>query len=289
VRFDFIERWQRRHGVGRMCGVLGVSRSGFYAWRRRPESARRRQDRRLGVEIRAHFRASRCRYGSPRIWLDLQEQGLRVSRKRVARLMRQEGLAARRRRRYHSTTDSTHGWPVASNLLDRAFAVETPDTVWVGDITYIPTQEGWLYLAILLDLCSRYVVGWATSASLADELTLAALDRALVERRPEAGLLHHSDQGGQYASHDYVRKLEERGIVPSMSRRGNCWDNAVAESFLSTLKTEAVPPEGFATRREAYEALFDFIEVCYNRARRHSSLGGISPARFEEIQRRQVA
>jgi transposase InsO family protein len=272
-----------------MCALLGVSRSGFYAWSGRPESTRRREDRRLAVEIRAHFRASRGRYGSPRIHLDLRDQGLHVGKKRVARLMRQEGIAARGRRRFRGTTDSAHELPVAPNLLDRAFAVEGLDTVWAGDITYVPTREGWLYLAVLLDLGSRYVVGWATAESLEDELTLQALDRALETRRPSPGLIHHSDQGSQYASRDYQRRLAERGLVPSMSRKGNCWDNAVAESFFSSFKTEELPDDGFISKLYARERIAHYIEVFYNRQRRHSTLGGISPARFEANARKFAA
>ena len=272
-----------------MCALLGVSRSGFYAWQARPESSRRREDRRLAVEIRAHFRASRGRYGSPRILLDLRDQAIRVGRKRVARLMRQEGIAARCGRRFRGTTDSAHGLPVAPTLLDRAFAVEGLDAVWAGDITYVPTQEGWLYLAVLLDLGSRYVVGWATSESLEDDLTLAALDQALETRRPAPGLIHHSDQGSQYASRDYQLRLAARGVVPSMSRKGNCWDNAVSESFFSSFKSEEVPRDGYATRQLARDQIFEYIEVFYNRKRRHSTVGGISPARFEEKLRQLAA
>jgi putative transposase len=284
-----IERHCRRLGVRRMCSVLGVSRSGFYAWRGRPECERRRQDRRLKVEIRAYYRASRCKYGSPRIWKDLREAGIRVSENRVARLMREEGLSGHKRRKFVVTTDSSHGEAVAPNVLDRAFQVENLDTVWVGDITYIATREGWLYLAILLDLCSRRVVGWSTSQSLAEELTLEALDRALLERRPQAGLLHHSDRGSQYASYEYQKKLKQRGVVPSMSRKGNCWDNAPAESFFSTLKREAIPDEGFVTRDQARAALFDWIEVVYNRSRRHSSVGHVSPAAYEAKRQEKAA
>lgn len=284
-----IGRWQQRYEVRRMCTLLGVSRSGYYAWTGRPESSRRREDRRLAVEIRAHFRASRGRYGSPRILLDLRDQGIRVGRKRVARLMRQEGIAARERRRFRGTTDSAHGLPVAPNLLDRAFAVEDLDAVWAGDITYVPTLEGWLYLAVLLDLGSRYVVGWATSESLENELTLAALDRALETRRPSRGLIHHSDQGSQYASRDYQLRLASRGLVPSMSRRGNCWDNAAVESFFSSFKREELPRDGFATKQQARETISEYIEIFYNRNRRHSTLGGISPARFESKHRQRAA
>jgi len=284
-----IERHCRRLGARRMCSVLGVSRSGFYAWRGRPESDRCRQDRRLKVEIRAYYRASRCKYGSPMIWKDLREAGTRVSEKRVARLMREDGLSSRKRRRFVLTTDSSHSEAVAPNVLDRAFKVENLDTVWVGDITYIATREGWLYLAVLLDLCSRKVVGWSTSQSLADELTLEALDRALLERQPKAGLLHHSDRGSQYASYEYQKKLTQRGVVPSMSRKGNCWDNACAESFFSTLKREAIPDEGFVTRDQARAALFDWIEVVYNRARRHSSVGHVSPVAYEAKRQEKAA
>ena len=284
-----IERHCRRFGARRMCSVLRVSRSGFYAWRGRPESARSRQDRRLKVEIRAYYRASRCKYGSPMICRDLHEAGIRVSPKRVARLMREDGINSRKRRRFVLTTDSAHGEAVAPNVLDRAFQVASLDTVWVGDITYIPTREGWLYLAVLLDLCSRKVVGWSTSESLAEELTLEALDRALLERRPNAGLLHHSDRGSQYASYEYQKKLKQRGLVPSMSRKGNCWDNAPAESFFSTLKREAITDDGFATRDQARAALFDWIEVTYNRSRRHSSIGRVSPAVYEAKRQEKAA
>jgi putative transposase len=276
-----IERHRRRFGARRMCSALRVSRSGFYAWRGRPESDRKRQDRRLKVEIRAYFRASRCRYGSPMIWEDLREAGFRVSRKRVARLMREDGISRRKRRKFVTTTDSSHGQAVAPNVLDRAFQVSSLDTVWVGDITYIPTRQGWLYLAVLLDLCSRKVVGWSTSESLADELTLEALDRALLERRPKAGLLHHTDRGSQYASYEYQKKLEQRGLVPSMSRKGNCWDNAPIESFFATFKTELVYQQRFATREQARGAIFEYIEVFYNRIRRHASIGNVAPAEFE--------
>jgi transposase InsO family protein len=239
--------------------------------------------------MRASFRSSRGNYGSPRILLDLRELGYRVSRKRVARLMRQEGIAARRRRRFVVTTDSNHCAPIAPNVLGQDFAVELLDAVWAGDITYVPTREGWLYLAVLLDLASRYVVGWATSETLEDELTLAALDRALETRSPARGLIHHSDQGSQYASYDYRKKLAQRGIVASMSRRRNCYDNAPSESFFSSLKTEWVPGEGFDTKDQARGAIFEYIEVFYNRKRRHSSLGGVSPERFERQVRESAA
>lgn len=219
--------------------------------------------------------------------LDLQELGYRTSRKRVARLMREEGLVARQRRRFRGTTESDHDEPVAPNLLHQDFAVEGLDLVWVGDITYVPTREGWLYLAFLLDLSSRYVVGWSTAESLEDELTLAALDRALETRRPAPGLIHHSDRGSQYASYDYRKKLAERGVIASMSRRGNCYDNAAMESWFSTLKSEL--GEVFESPAQAKAALFDYIEVFYNQQRRHSALGYLSPAEFERMQTHQAA
>lgn len=261
---------------------MGVSRSGFYAWRSRPVCARKRQDERLKVEILSSFRASRGSYGAPRILLDLRELGLHTSEKRVARLMAEEGLAARSKRRFVRTTDSTHSLPVVPNVLDQDFEVAEIDTVWSGDITYVPTREGWLYLAILLDLASRYVVGWATSESLEDELTLAALDRALETRRPPPGLIHHTDRGSQYASYDYGKRLVHGGLVASMSRRGNCYDNAPSESFFSSFKTEWLPEGGYATRDEARAEIFEYVEVFYNRKRRHSSIGGISPDQFEK-------
>lgn len=272
-----------------MCALLGVSRSGFYAAQRRPLCSRKREDQRLKLEIRASFRASRGAYGSPRILLDLHELGLRTSKKRVERLMREEGLAARCKRRYRGTTDSEHSLPLAPNVLGQDFVVAGIDTVWAGDITYVPTQEGWLYLAILIDLASRYVVGWSTSESLEDELTLSALDQALEARRPAPGLIHHSDQGSQYASYDYQKKLAQRGLVASMSRKGNCYDNAPSESFFSSFKTEWVPEGGYATKDEARAAIFEYVEIFYNRKRRHTSIGGISPARFEQSVRGHAA
>lgn len=272
-----------------MCEAAGVSRSGFYAAHRRPQCSRKREDQRLKVEIRASFRASHGAYGSPRILLDLCELGLRTSKKRVERLMREEGLAARSKKRYRGTTDSEHSLPVAPNVLGQDFVVDGLDTVWAGDITYVPTREGWLYLAILIDLASRYVVGWSTSESLEDELTLSALDQALETRRPAPGLIHHSDQGSQYASYDYQKKLEQRGLVASMSRRGNCYDNAPSESFFSSFKTEWMPKGGYATRDDARAAIFEYVEIFYNRKRRHSSIGGISPARFEHSVREHAA
>ena len=225
MRYAVIERHRRLYSVRRMCRVLEVSPSGYYAWCSRPESARAREDRRLRIKVREVFQQSRSTYGSPRIAAELQAQGQSCGKNRVARLMREEGLVARKPRRYKTTTNSRHTWPAAPNLLDQEFTVETPDTVWLGDITYLPTDEGWLYLAVLLDLCSRRVVGWATSEWVDTELTLRALERATEQRRPGPGLLHHSDRGVQYACEDYRDRLAKLEIEVSMSRKGNCYDS----------------------------------------------------------------
>jgi len=262
-----------------MCSALEVSPSGYYAWRGRPASTRSRVDRQLKDQIRSIFKGSRETYGSPRIHLQLQHEGIRCGRKRVARLMKQERLKPKKARRFRRTTVATEAHPKAPNVLDRRFQVDSPDLAWAGDITYLWTTEGWLYLAVLLDLYSRRVVGWAVSNTLSQELVLAALDRAMYERLPEAGLLHHSDRGGQYTSKSYQKRLEDHGVTVSMSRKGNCWDNAVVESFFATLKIEL--GDSFSSRKAARAALFDYIEIFYNRQRRHTSLGGISPAQAE--------
>ncbi len=264
-----------------MCRVLEVTRSGFYAWREREPSARARKDQRLRIEIRAIHRKTCGRYGSPRIHDELRSRGERVSRKRVARLMRVEGLRGKKKRRFRVTTNSDHAYPVAPNLLDRKFDVEEvpgPDRVWVADITYVPTREGWLYLAVVLDLASRLVVGWSMGETLETRLAMGAVEMALQRRRPAPGLLHHSDRGVQYASNEYRELLEEQKARVSMSRKGNCWDNAVAESFFATVEIELIEDADWHTRNEARSAIFDFVEVWYNRQRRHSSLGYLTPA-----------
>lgn len=266
--------------IRRVCRVMRVSPSGFYAARRRPESAHTRDDRRLRVLVRASFDESRRRYGSPRVYRDLAEQGILVSPKRVARLMQEDGLKARARKRFKMTTMSDHDQPVAANLLDRQFDAQTPNQRWVGDTTELLIGTGGkLYLAGILDLFSRFIVGWAVSAVNDRHLTIKALEMALKRRCPDAGLLHHSDQGCTYASEDYRAVLETHGITCSMSRRGNCHDNAVMESFFSTLKSEL--GERFESHGEAKMELFDYIEVFYNQKRRHSTLGQISPAEYE--------
>ena len=260
--------------------MLGVSASGFYAWKSRPESAHSRQDRRLRVLVRSSFEASRGRYGSPRIHEDLIELKVRVGRKRLVRLMQEDGLVARKRKRFKSTTMSDHDQPIAANLLARRFEADQPNQRWVGDTTeFVVGSSGKLYLAAILDLYSRFIVGWAISAVNDRHLTIKALEMALKRRGPGAGLLHHSDQGCTYASEDYRAILEAREITCSMSRRGNCHDNAVIESFFSTLKSEL--REHFDSCGEAKMELFDYIEVFYNQRRRHSTIGQISPSEFE--------
>jgi transposase InsO family protein len=279
MRYEFIQQQAGRYPVRRMCEVLEVSRGGYYGWLDRSSSRREREDRRLTAHIRSIHREYRGLYGSPRIHRELRRRGIRCSRKRVARLMRQEGLKARRQRRYRVTTQAAEGHSAAPNLLNRRFTVTSMDEVWVGDLTYLWTNEGWLYLAALMDLCSRRIVGWAVSDTIDDDLTLRALDSALQNREPGAGLLHHSDRGSQYTSGDYQDRLQERGFQISMSRKGNPWDNAPMESFFSTLKIEL--GDHFSSRAAARTALFDYIEVFYNRRRMHSSLDHRSPVAFE--------
>jgi len=283
VKFAFIDAEKAWFPVEFMCRQLAVSRSGFYAWQARGPSAHAITDAVLGREVEEAHVESRRTYGSPRVHAQLKAEGRRTSRKRVARLMREKGLVARRKKRGRRTTDSKHGLPVAPNLLERDFTVEAPNRVWVTDITYVWTREGWLYLSAIVDLFARVVVGWAMSENIDTQMCLAALSMAVARRNPPAGLVHHSDRGCQYASHDYRKALAERGIQCSMSRKGDCWDNAVAESFWSTLKTELIEGRDFATRAQARQAIFEFIEVFYNRKRIHSSCGYQTPVDKEMI------
>jgi putative transposase len=281
VKFGFIQTERATYPVRALCRNLVVSASGFYAWCRRGLSARAQKDAGLKVEIRAAHAASGKRYGSPRVHADLMADGAHIGRKRVARLMREEGLAGQRKRRFRVTTDSRHSYPVAPNLLARNFTAAAPDKVWVTDITYIWTREGWLYLAVILDLYSRRVVGWALDSYIDRTLAIDALSMALSTRCPEPGLIHHSDRGVQYASGDYQKQLTARAITCSMSRKGNCWDNAVAESFFSTLKAELVYRTDYVSRSQARASIFEYIEVFYNGRRRHSANGYVSPVDHE--------
>ena len=271
--------------MARMCRVLELSRSGYYAWRCRPVSARARANEALLQEIETAFVDSDRTYGSKRVHRRLLKDGVRCGRHRVARLMRASGLAARRRRRYRPTTDSSHALPVAPNWLNREFAASRMNERWVGDITYLATGEGWLYLAVVLDLFSRRVVGYAMSSRIDRELTLAALRMAVSQRQPEPGLLHHTDRGSQYAAIDYREALEDAAMFCSMSRKGNCCDNAAMESFFSTLKRELVHRRRFETRDQARLEIFEWIEATYNRRRLHSSLDYCSPVEYEETSR----
>jgi len=281
VKFVFIAAEKALYPVRLLCELLEVSRSGYYAWIDRPAPRKKIADAQLVVEIKAALVRGRGAYGSPRVHRELRAHGIHVSKKRIERLMRENGLAARQKRRFVHTTDSRHEYPIAPNVLDRNFDVQAANQAWVGDVTYIPTGEGWLYLAVLLDLFSRRVVGWATSATNDRDLALQALDQALRTRRPKRGLVHHTDRGSPYASDDYRSALDAGGIIASMSRTGDCYDNAVAESFFATLKAEHVDHEDFATRAMGTASIGDYVERFYNTARRHSHLGYVSPIEFE--------
>jgi putative transposase len=284
VKYACIARQRDAFPVALMCRVLQVTRAGFYAWLERPPSARTQADARLRVEIRALHAAHRQRYGRPRIHQELRARGVRVSAKRVGRLLRLEGLRAKRARRYVVTTQSRPGAVAAPNRLARQFAVgQVPgrDRVWVADATACWTAQGWLYLAVVLDLASRRVVGWAAGATLDQALTTPALERALLLRQPAPGLVHHSDQGSPYTGGLYQERLARKGCVVSYSRRGDCWDNAVVESFFATLKTELVRDAHWATRAQARAELAAYLDGWYNYERRHSSLGYLSPVEYE--------
>jgi putative transposase len=284
TKYAVISASRDAYDLSVMCTALDVSLSGYHAAQRRAPSARATADEALRLAVRTMHAASRRRYGAPRIQHALRTAGTRVATKRVARLMRADGLVARRPRRAVRTTMASPSAPSAPNLLARQFAVPVPaglDRVWVSDITYVPTRAGWLFLAVVLDLASRRVVGWAMRDTLEEVLVLDALQMALTQRRPAVGLLHHSDRGSQYAGGAYRALLATRGIACSMSRKGNCWDNAVAESFFATLEHELLADADFASRHAAQRAIFEFIEVWYNRERLHSTLGYLSPVQYE--------
>jgi putative transposase len=268
--------------VGLMCRVLEVSRSGYFAWRKRLPSAQRQRGQQLVERIRAVHAQSRGIYGSPRVHAELRAQGVKCCENTVAKVMRQQAIRSKMRRRFVvRTTDSRHDHPVAANTLNQEFERTLPNQAWAADITYIPTAEGWLYLAAVIDLCSRKIVGWATADHLRAELACQALEAAIVHRGAQDALLHHSDRGVQYACDEYQELLAQHGFAASMSRTGNCYDNALMESFFGTLKTELVHHENYATREQARQALFEYIEVFYNRKRRHSALGYQSPTEYE--------
>jgi len=284
MTFRFIDANRSRWPVRRLCETLEVSAAGYYAWRQRPRSVRQEQRDALVVQMRAiHAEVKAC-YGSPRIHAELVARGKVCCVNTVAKLMRVNGIAAKTARKFRCTTDSNHDLPVAENLLGRQFDPAAANESWVADITYVPTRQGWLYLAAVEDLYSRMVVGWSMADHMESRLVVDALEMAVRKRLPDAGLLAHSDRGSQYASEHYQRLLERHGIACSMSRRANCWDNAPMESLFASLKKELVHDADFATRAEARAALFEYLEVFYNGQRRHSSLGYVSPAEYEQTE-----
>jgi transposase InsO family protein len=282
VKFELVLAEKAHFPVTVLCDVLGVSRSGFYAWVARPPSARSKSDAQLTVEITAVHEKSDRRYGSPRVHRALRKKGVRVAKKRVARLMKKKGLIARQKRRFRRTTNSNHDSPIAPNLVARDFQPAALNQVWAGDVTFIATREGWSYLAVLLDLCSRRVVGWAMSESNDTDLATRALRRAIHARRQTlVGLVHHTDRGSPYASDEYRQALAAHGMVQSMSRKADCWDNAVAESFFATLRAELVDDVTYTTRSQAERAIGDYIDRFYNLERLHSHLDYVSPVEYE--------
>ena len=283
MRFVFIDVEKTFYPMRILCRVLKVSPSGYYAWRSRRPSQRDLDDEQLRPKVVEAFKTGRGTYGSPRVLRELVEQGFEVGRRRVARLMSELGLQGLTPRKFRVTTDSDHDHPIAENVLARNFEASGPNQKWTTDITYVWTAEGWLYLAIVMDLYSRRIVGWATADHLETGLCLDALAMALGHRANVKGLIHHSDRGVQYASHRYREALDARGIECSMSRRANCWDNAVAESFFGTFKNELIYRRPWLTRKDARDAIGEYIEIFYNRIRRHSTIGYVSPVAFEEM------
>jgi len=289
MKFRVIEEHRGIHGVGKVARILGVSRGGYYAWRGRPQSERDRVDGELVEEIRTIQERVEYRYGSPRVTEELKRIGHRVGHNRVARLLREKGLGARPEKRYRSTTDSKHDLPVAQDLLNRVFEVPRADHTWVSDLSYIPTAQGWLYLCSIMDLYSRKVVGWSLSTTMTTEFVLQALMMALMRRKPPKGLIFHSDRGSQYCSHVFRERTGLYGIRQSMSSKGDPWDNAPMESFFKTLKSELCGGKAFRSREEARTAIFEYIEVFYNRMRLHSSLGYLTPVEYEQVKGRRAA
>ena len=289
MKFRYIGDHQGAHSVGMMAKVLGISRSGYYAWRCRPLSERDRTEERLKEEISVIQEQMKHRYGSPRVTEELKRRGYRVGHNRIARIMRENWLGRQPRKRFRSTTNSEHGLEVSENLLNRKFNVAAANMAWVSDISYIATSQGWLYLCVVIDLYSRKVVGWSMSSRMKTDLVLQALMMGLMRRNPPAGLIFHSDRGSQYCSHAIRKLLKKQGIRQSMSRRGDPWDNAPCESYFKTLKIELCGGSAFPSRKAASAAIFEYIEVFYNRVRLHSSLGYLTPTEYEEVGRRKIA
>lgn len=289
MKYRFMAENRDAHSVEMMARMLKVTRSGFYAWLNRCPSQRAKADAQIIEHIRDIQRQVRHSYGSPRLTQELSSRGMHVGHNHVARIIGNTDLAARRKKPFRITSESRKDQWIAANILDREFEVAAPNTVWVSDITYILTKEGWLFLAVIIDLCSRKVVGWSASQRITAQLLLDALLMAVSSRRPPAGLIFHSDRGSQYASHEVRRALARCQAVQSMSRKGNCWDNACAESFFKSLKVEWIGDKIFATRREARTAIFEYIEVFYNRRRLHSTLDYVSPEQYEQRWKGQTA
>lgn len=282
MKYRFIDEHRTHWPVRLMCRLLQVSPGGYYTGRHRPSSASEQRREALAVEIQAIHQEVKERYGSPRMYRELRARGQDCCVNTVAKLMRQRGIAAKGKRKFRCTTDSNHDRPVADNILDRQFEPTAVNQAWVADITYIPTREGWLYLAAVEDLYSRQIVGWSMSERITSRSVVDALEMAIARRLPGEGLVTHSDRGSQYASDHYQRLLERHAITCSMSRRGNCWDNAPMESFFASLKKELIHDEDYQTRREARASVFEYIEAFYNRVRRHSALGYQSPVEYEQ-------
>jgi putative transposase len=283
MKYRVIRENAVHYSIEEMCRILHVSRSGYYEWSCRGDSVHTRKDRELKATILAIYQQYKRRYGSPRIYDELRDRKIRCGKKRIERLMRELGLQARPKRHFKVTTDSNHHYRIAPNLLNRQFHANAPNRVWTADITYIRTFEGWLYLATIMDLCSRRIIGWAMSETLKNDFVISTLRMAIQSRRPAEGLLHHSDRGVQYASDDYQALLHKHQMICSMSRKGNCWDNAPMESFFSTLKIECVSERVYLSKAQARREIFEFIEIDYNRKRRHSSIGSMSPENFEKL------
>lgn len=283
MKFRFIDQAKTEFPAYRLCKVLGVSQSGYFSWKNRPASHRQREDMVMLAHVRSAYALSHETYGSPRMTRELQDSGFAIGRRRTARLMRENGLHARQKRRFKRTTDSQHSFPVAPNIIDQDFAATGPNQKWGVDISYVWTREGWLYLSVVIDLFSRRVVGWAVGDRLHRQLAINALQKAIVMRRPEPGLIHHSDRGSQYCSIDYQALLRSKGIMISMSGKGNCYDNAMVETFFKTLKSELIWRTIYQTRNQAEIAIARYIDGFYNPIRRHSALEYLSPAQFERL------
>jgi len=289
MKYRFMEEHRKTHSVEMMAKMLKVTRSGYYAWKSRDMSVRERMDEELLKQISEIQKIVKYRYGSPRATEELIRRGYRVGRNRIARLMRENNLGRRPKKRFRSTTDSDHSLKIAENLLNREFDVSNPNKAWVSDITYLLTAEGWMYLCVVMDLYSRKIIGWAMSNRMKTDLVIQAVMMALPTRKPPDGMIFHSDRGSQYCSHRFQRLLKRNKIRQSMSRKGNCWDNAPAESFFKTLKQELHGYRAFKTRREARADVFEYIEVFYNRVRLHSTLGYLTPDEYDRYRIRKVS